>query len=33
MKSHLVWSSDPEAAKRLRPEGGIDAQEDQDPSK
>src|ERR1019366_1002016 len=32
MKSHLVWTSDPEAAKRLRQEGAIDAQADQDPS-
>jgi translation initiation factor 1 len=33
MKSRLVWTSDPEAAKRLREEGVTDAQADQDPSK
>jgi hypothetical protein len=33
MKPRLVWTSDPEAAKRLRQEGAIDAQADQDPSK
>jgi translation initiation factor 1 len=33
MKSRLVWTSDPEAAKRLRQECAIDAQADQDPSK
>jgi len=33
MKSRLVWSSDPEAAKRLRQEGVVDARTDQDPSK
>jgi translation initiation factor 1 len=33
MKSRLVWTSDPEAAKRLRQEGAIEAQADQDPSK
>jgi len=33
MKSRLVWTSDPEAAKRLRQESVIDAQADQDPSK
>jgi translation initiation factor 1 len=33
MKSRLVWTSDPEAAKRLRQEGATDAQADQDPSK
>jgi translation initiation factor 1 len=33
MKSRLVWTSDPEAAKRLRQESAIDAQADQDPSK
>lgn len=33
MKSRLVWTSDPEAAKRLRDEGALDAQADVDPSK
>jgi translation initiation factor 1 len=33
MKSRLVWTSDPEAAKRLRQEGEIDTQADLDPSK
>jgi translation initiation factor 1 len=33
MKSRLVWTSDPEAAKRLRDEGAIDARADLDPSK
>jgi translation initiation factor 1 len=33
MKSRLVWTSDPEAAKRLRQGEAIDAQADQDPSK
>jgi translation initiation factor 1 len=33
MKSRLVWTSDPESAKRLRREDAIDAQADQDPSK
>ncbi|HXH93928.1 MAG TPA: translation initiation factor [Thermoanaerobaculia bacterium] len=33
MKSRLVWTSDPEAAKRLREEGAVDARADQDPSK
>jgi translation initiation factor 1 len=33
MKSRLVWTSDPEAAKRLRQECAIDAQADHDPSK
>ena len=33
MKSRLVWTSDPEAAKRLRQEGAIDAEADQDPAK
>lgn len=33
MKSRLVWTSDPEAAKRLRQESSIDTQADQDPSK
>ena len=34
MKSRLVWTSDPEAVKRLRHDGAIDAaQVDQDPSK
>src|SRR3954454_13316439 len=29
MKSRLVWTSDPEAAKRLREEGVVDARGDQ----
>jgi translation initiation factor 1 (eIF-1/SUI1) len=29
----LVWTSDPEAAKRLREEGAIDARADQEPAK
>ena len=33
MKSRLVWSSDPEAAKRLRQDYAPDAETDQDPSK
>jgi translation initiation factor 1 len=33
MKSRLVWTSDPEAAKRLREEGLNDAQADQEPAK
>jgi translation initiation factor 1 len=33
MKSRLVWTSDPEAAKLLRQEGAVDAQADHDPSK
>ncbi|MEA2328305.1 MAG: translation initiation factor 1 [Thermoanaerobaculia bacterium] len=33
MKSRLVWTSDPEAAKRLRQEGAVDAPTDQYPSK
>jgi translation initiation factor 1 len=33
MKTRLVWTSDPEAAKRLLEEGAIDAQADQYPSK
>jgi len=33
MKSRLVWTSDPEAAKRLRQEGAVDAEVDQEPSK
>jgi translation initiation factor 1 len=33
MKSRLVWTSDPEAAKQLRQESAIDAQSDHDPSK
>ena len=32
MKSRLVWTSDPEAAKRLRAEGARDAQTDVAPS-
>ena len=33
MKSRLVWTSDPEAAKRLREEDVVDARVDQEPSK
>ena len=33
MKSRLVWTSDPEAAKRLREEGVIDTRTDQEPAK
>jgi translation initiation factor 1 len=33
MKSRLVWTSDPEAAKRLREESAIEPQADRDPSK
>jgi translation initiation factor 1 len=33
MKSRLVWTSDPEAAKRLREEGAVDVQADLEPSK
>jgi translation initiation factor 1 len=33
MKSRLVWTSDPEAAKRLREEGAIEARVDQEPAK
>jgi translation initiation factor 1 len=33
MKTRLVWTSDPEAAKRLREEGTQDAKADADPSK
>ena len=33
MKSRLVWTSDPEAAKQLRQEGAIEARADQEPSK
>ena len=33
MKTRLVWTSDPEAAKRLREERTLDAQTDADPSK
>ncbi len=33
MKSRLVWTSDPEAAKKLRQEPVIDAKADHDPSK
>jgi translation initiation factor 1 len=33
MKSRLVWTSDPEAAKRLREEGAVAARTDQEPSK
>jgi len=33
MKSKLVWTSDPEAARRLREEGALDARSDAEPSK
>jgi translation initiation factor 1 len=33
MKSRLVWTSDPEAAKKLRQESVIDTPADRDPSK
>jgi translation initiation factor 1 len=33
MKSRLVWTSDPEAAKRMREEGAADAPADQEPAK
>ena len=33
MKSRLVWTSDPEAAKRLREEGALEARTDVEPSK
>lgn len=33
MASKLVWTSDPEAAKKLREEGKLDATRDADPSK
>jgi translation initiation factor 1 len=33
MKSRLVWTSEPEAAKRLRDEGAVDARVDQEPVK
>ena len=33
MKTRLVWTSDPEAAKRLREEGALDASADVDASK
>ena len=33
MASKLVWTSDPEAAKRLREEGKLTPQTDVDPSK
>jgi len=33
MKSRLVWTSDPEAAKRLRDEAVIDTRVDQEPAK
>jgi len=33
MKSRLVWTSDPEAAKRLREESVVEARADQEPSK
>ena len=33
MKSRLVWTSDPEAAKRLREEGVLDERKDVDASK
>ena len=33
MSSKLVWTSDPEEAKRLREEGKLDASHDAEPSK
>ena len=33
MTSKLVWTSDPEAARRLREEGKLDPAKDADPSK
>ena len=33
MSSKLVWTSDPEEAKRLREEGKLDAAKDVEPSK
>ncbi|HEX8155355.1 MAG TPA: translation initiation factor [Thermoanaerobaculia bacterium] len=33
MSSKLVWTSDPEAAKKLREDGKLDAGKDLDPSK
>ncbi|MEA2162748.1 MAG: translation initiation factor 1 [Thermoanaerobaculia bacterium] len=33
MKSRLVWTSDPEAAKRLREEGAVETHANLDPSK
>ncbi|MGA8810403.1 MAG: translation initiation factor [Thermoanaerobaculia bacterium] len=33
MKSRLVWTSGPEAAKRLREEGAVDSKVDQEPAK
>ena len=33
MKSRLVWTSDPEAAKRMREESATDARVDQEPAK
>ena len=33
MSSKLVWTSDPEAAKKLREDGKLDAGKDVDPSK
>jgi len=33
MKSRLVWTSDPEAAKRMRQDGASEASADQYPSK
>ena len=32
MKSRLVWTSDPEAAKRLREESAVEARVDQEPA-
>jgi translation initiation factor 1 len=32
MKSRLVWTSDPEAAKRLREEGVVDSRADEEPA-
>jgi translation initiation factor 1 len=33
MKSRLVWTSDPEAAKRLREDSEVEARADEEPSK
>lgn len=33
MKSRLVWTSDPEEAKRLREEGRLEPQRDAEPAK
>ena len=33
MKTRLVWTSDPEAAKKLREDGALDVRTDVEPSK